>query len=321
MGCARTDLGHHEECRGPRSRYRKMAATWWSPIRRWTEPTSGSGYEEEHGRRRELEPARGAVRGGGERWLPLRSRSLPTAHAPTSCGPGPSARTGASRSPHKRDWDPGPARSTLRSRAETLRPRTLSADGQRATAVWQRFDGAHQRIQSSSSQDGGATWTRPDTHSGSGSTSDNPRVATSPEGDAVTLVWYRQDPGNNVIESVSSADAGQTWGPVTPLSDDAQPPPKILTSAAPWMGATCAPGMDPTKPRPRVAFRICARFQTPRHWGHSRGHTGDRLLDATRRRRGLPDHRLHRDRLAGRAVSATPSHAPSPDWPTARPTP
>ena len=100
---------------------------------------------------------------------------------------------------------------------------SISADGQRATAVWQRFDGAHQRIQPSSSQDGGATWTRPDTHSGSGSTSDNPRVATSPEGDAVTLVWYRQDPGNNVIESVSSADAGQTWGPVTPLSDNAQP--------------------------------------------------------------------------------------------------
>lgn len=100
---------------------------------------------------------------------------------------------------------------------------SISANGLRATAVWQRSDSAHQRIQSSSTQDGAATWTSPETHSASGSTADNPRVATSSEGDSVTLAWYRQDPGNNVIEVVSSADAGQTWGTVTPLSDNAQP--------------------------------------------------------------------------------------------------
>lgn len=99
----------------------------------------------------------------------------------------------------------------------------ISADGTRATAVWKRSDGTHDRIQSASTPDGGTTWTDPITHSAADSSADNPRVASSSDGDSVTVAWFRQDPVNNVVESASSVDGGETWGAATALSDSSWP--------------------------------------------------------------------------------------------------
>ena len=69
-----------------------------------------------------------------------------------------------------------------------------------AVAVWYRFDGRNNIVQSSGSSDGGASWSTPVNLSASGQFAENPQVAVGGSGNAVA-VWHRGPPNNNIVQS------------------------------------------------------------------------------------------------------------------------
>jgi hypothetical protein len=84
-----------------------------------------------------------------------------------------------------------------------------------ATAVWERFDGTNYRIQSSTSQSGGA-WTTPANLSLAGRHAFEPQVTVDSTGLA-TAVWYRNDGTNDRIQS-STSQSGGAWSAPADLS-------------------------------------------------------------------------------------------------------
>ena len=75
---------------------------------------------------------------------------------------------------------------------------TVSSTGF-ATAVWRRFDGSNDIIQSSTSQSGG-TWSAPVNLSAAGGNADRPKVTVSSTGLA-TAIWSRYGGSNDFIQS------------------------------------------------------------------------------------------------------------------------
>jgi hypothetical protein len=82
----------------------------------------------------------------------------------------------------------------------------IVTDGSTITAVWTRYDGSKNRIQSASSTDGGATWSAPVTLSDPGQDADTPQVVT--DGSTITAVWARSDGSNQRIQTSSYTTAG-----------------------------------------------------------------------------------------------------------------
>lgn len=74
----------------------------------------------------------------------------------------------------------------------------LATDGETITAVWQRFDGGFQRVQVSTSGDGGVTWTEPTTLSGDGQGALGPKVTSFDR--TTTVIWRRSDGANDRVE-------------------------------------------------------------------------------------------------------------------------
>lgn len=105
-------------------------------------------------------------------------------------------------------------------------------------ATWTRGDGSNFRIQSSSSTDGGATWTTPVTISDPGQDAFTQQVVT--DGTIITVLWKQSDGLNNRIRSAFTADGGATWS--TPVSisaagEDAGGPQVVTdgtTTTATW---------------------------------------------------------------------------------------
>jgi hypothetical protein len=91
---------------------------------------------------------------------------------------------------------------------------TVSSTGL-ATAVWTRWNGSHNIIQSSTSQNGGA-WSAPVDLSATGGDAGDPQVTVSSTG-LVTAVWYRYDGSNNIIQS-STPESGGAWSTPEDLS-------------------------------------------------------------------------------------------------------
>jgi hypothetical protein len=87
-------------------------------------------------------------------------------------------------------------------------PQVSSDSTGRATAVWYRFDGSNNIIQSSTSQSGG-TWSTPVNLSAIGRPAFDPQVSIDSTGRA-TAVWYRFDGSNNIIQS-STSQSGGAW--------------------------------------------------------------------------------------------------------------
>lgn len=98
----------------------------------------------------------------------------------------------------------------------------LSADGSRATAVWERFDGANEIVQSSSATIVGnvATWGAVTDLSAPGGNAMAARVALAADGSRATAVWQRHDGSDYIIQSRSATIAANvaTWGAPTDLS-------------------------------------------------------------------------------------------------------
>ena len=94
----------------------------------------------------------------------------------------------------------------------------LDAEGD-ATAVWRRYDGADQVVQSSTRLAAGA-WRSPNNLSAAGQNASEPQIAVSSAGEALAL-WKRYDGANTVIEAASET-AGGSWQPPFNLSAPGQ---------------------------------------------------------------------------------------------------
>jgi len=87
-------------------------------------------------------------------------------------------------------------------------------DGETITATWARAFGGINRVQVSSSTDGGANWSSPTTLSADGAEANSPSIAT--DGEIITVAWARAQVATFQIQSSSSLDGGATWStPVT----------------------------------------------------------------------------------------------------------
>lgn len=108
---------------------------------------------------------------------------------------------------------------------------SLSADGEKATAVWTRDDGSHTRIQSKSATISGhtATWGTVTTLSDAGKNATEPEVSVSAAATTAVVVWRFEAvggfPAQVFIQSKSATISGNTatWGAKTDISDGGQP--------------------------------------------------------------------------------------------------
>jgi len=102
------------------------------------------------------------------------------------------------------------------SRNSTTPQIAIADDGTR-TVVWRRSTGGNQFIQSSSSTDGGATWSVPVDLSATGQDSDTPQISAAPD-NSLTAVWERSDGSNIIVQASTSSDGGATWSSAVNLS-------------------------------------------------------------------------------------------------------
>jgi hypothetical protein len=79
-----------------------------------------------------------------------------------------------------------------------------------AIAVWQRGDGSNDTVQTSSSTDGGVTWSTAEDLSAAGVIAQNPQISVDSTGTAIA-VWNGWNAGTDVVQSASSTDGGLTW--------------------------------------------------------------------------------------------------------------
>jgi|GEM_PF-6922710 len=93
------------------------------------------------------------------------------------------------------------------------------SDGTTITAIWIRSDGTNDRVQASSSTDGGATWSAAATLSASGDNAFAPQLVT--DGTTVTAIWYRLNGVNARVQAAYSTDGGVSWSsPVANVSQE-----------------------------------------------------------------------------------------------------
>jgi hypothetical protein len=108
-----------------------------------------------------------------------------------------------------------------------------SADGMRLVSAWTSYDGADYRLRSSTSSDGGTTWSEPVDVSQAGQDAVMPVLAVSSDAMRVTALWRRSDGTHRRIETASSQDGGGNWSTPRTLSEAGQhaEAPAIASSA------------------------------------------------------------------------------------------
>ena len=80
-----------------------------------------------------------------------------------------------------------------------------------AIAVWGRTDGSSYFVQSSSSTDGGVTWSTPANNvSAAGGDAFDPQISVDAAGTAIAI-WRRNNGSNSIVQSASSTDGGVNW--------------------------------------------------------------------------------------------------------------
>ena len=96
-------------------------------------------------------------------------------------------------------------------------PQIVAAPNNTLSAIWQGNDGSNEIIQTSSSTDGGATWSSVVDLSATGQNADGPQIVAAPN-NTLTAIWWRDDGSDDIIQSRSSTDGGATWSSVVDLS-------------------------------------------------------------------------------------------------------
>ncbi|MDA8900926.1 glycoside hydrolase [Pontimonas sp.] len=100
-------------------------------------------------------------------------------------------------------------------------PQIVAAPNNTLTAIWYRYDGSHNIIQTSSSTDGGATWSSVVDLSATGQSAYNPQIVAAPN-NTLTAIWRRYDGSKRIVQTRSSTDGGATWSSVVDLSATGQ---------------------------------------------------------------------------------------------------
>jgi hypothetical protein len=109
-------------------------------------------------------------------------------------------------------------------------PQVASGGGATAVAVWQRFNGANEVIQSTARGEEGA-WTTPIDLSSPGQNAAEPDLAARSDGTAVAA-WQRSNGADTVVESTSRSPGG-AWdapGALSAVGQNAQEPAVALSS-------------------------------------------------------------------------------------------
>ena len=83
------------------------------------------------------------------------------------------------------------------------------------SAIWYRFNGTNNIVQSSLSADSGATWSTPVDVSTTGGDAAFPQIVVTGT-NALSAIWYRNNGTNNIVQSSLSADNGANWS--TPVN-------------------------------------------------------------------------------------------------------
>ncbi len=100
---------------------------------------------------------------------------------------------------------------------------SISSDGTKATAVWDRYNGSNHIIQSASATITGntATWSTPSNLSGAGQNASRPQISISSDGGKAVAVWERFNGSNFIIQSSTATIAGNTaiWSTPNNLSE------------------------------------------------------------------------------------------------------
>lgn len=106
---------------------------------------------------------------------------------------------------------------------------TMSDEGNRLSAAWSWVARGTQRMQATSSRDGGASWTPATSISPAGRDAFNPTLTASADGRRVTAVWgfgswdnWSDDLAITSLRSAVSTDGAATWGPMTTVSSSSR---------------------------------------------------------------------------------------------------
>ncbi len=94
----------------------------------------------------------------------------------------------------------------------------MSGDTQGKTiATWSRYDGAQNVAQSSTTSDGGLTWSEPVNISAAGGDANNPQIRVDSSG-RTFMVWNFYQSGVNTVQVSTSTNSGTSWSDPLDLS-------------------------------------------------------------------------------------------------------
>ncbi len=100
-------------------------------------------------------------------------------------------------------------------------PQIVAAPNNTLTAIWARYTGPTQVIQTSTSDDAGATWSDAVNVSGGTLSAYSPQIVAAPN-NTLTAIWQARVGAKFVIQTRTSNDAGANWSAVVDLSDGTQ---------------------------------------------------------------------------------------------------
>ncbi len=121
------------------------------------------------------------------------------------------------------------APTTLSNPSHIARGARQVTDGSVITVTWYEGDGSNYRINTSSSTDGGTTWSAPVMVSEAGLNAQDPQLVT--DGTTITITWYEYDGSNYRVNTSSSTDGGTTWSIplVLSASGESATGPQVVT--------------------------------------------------------------------------------------------
>lgn len=109
----------------------------------------------------------------------------------------------------------------------------MSASGSQQLAVWSAGFMGTQRLQYSVSTDAGQTWSSDTDLTTAGTAVGQPEIAMSSDGSRASVVWWRSNGTNQIVQVRTSTDGGATWGGAIDLSatgGDAEVPQIAMSS-------------------------------------------------------------------------------------------